>query len=547
MKTMLSLRRRGRSAAALTVAAAVTLAAGVAAAAPAEARPHRGYTKWSVILCKYKGTLAEPHSKDWYRDFLTTQGNFKGGNADYWRHISNGAITLDGSVVRGWYSMNKTVADHQAAGYSRWQRIQDCVNAAANAATPYHVPAGNRIVVITNKAVDSGAAGGRVLLDPGAQFQAFAAHEMGHGYGLEHSFSDDPTYQNAPWSQIGEYDDEWDLMSVQNAHMFATTRFGLGGPGLNGHNVDRMGWMPRNKITTVGAAGETTRTLTLTAVNKLGQTGWGLVRIPFDPSDLTRYYTVELRAKTAWDRGIPATGVLIHEVKNSGKNTWLLKSRGDRTPLTAISRNGVTVQTNWVNATTGQASVTITSNIAQRCLQGYVWREAGPGDLVCVLPSVRTANRIANDSASQRWVWGPYGPHTCIQGYVWREAFPGDDVCVTPEVRTATAYDNSQAAARRNPARFVYGPNTCKAGYVWREVDQKDYVCVAPSVRSRVKYDNSLASVRRQGYGAYGYYTCKQGFVWREAFPADKVCVYPSQRTQAKLDNAQANARLRWA
>jgi hypothetical protein len=338
---MLSLRRRGRSAAALTVAAAVTLAAGVAAAAPAEARPHRGYTKWSVILCKYKGTLAEPHSKDWYRDFLTTQGNFKGGNADYWRHISNGAITLDGSVVRGWYSMNKTVATTRRpatrAGsgsrtVSTQQRTRDAVPRAGRQPGRRHHQQGGRLR----------RAGGRVLLDPGAQFQAFAAHEMGHGYGLEHSFSDDPTYQNAPWSQIGEYDDEWDLMSVQNAHMFATTRFGLGGPGLNGHNVDRMGWMPRNKITTVGAAGETTRTLTLTAVNKLGQTGWGLVRIPFDPSDLTRYYTVELRAKTAWDRGIPATGVLIHEVKNSGKNTWLLKSRGDRTPLTAISRNGVT-------------------------------------------------------------------------------------------------------------------------------------------------------------------------------------------------------------
>jgi hypothetical protein len=31
---------------------------------------------------------------------------------------------------------------------------------------------------------------------------------------------------------------------------------------------------------------------------------------------------------------------------------------------------------------------------------------------------------------------------------VWREAHPGDHVCVTPETRAQTAADNRQAAAR---------------------------------------------------------------------------------------------------
>jgi hypothetical protein len=42
-----------------------------------------------------------------------------------------------------------------------------------------------------------------------------------------------------------------------------------------------------------------------------------------------------------------------------------------------------------------------------------------------------------------------YGPDTCLPGYVWREAFPGDHVCVTEETRAQAAYDNSQALARR--------------------------------------------------------------------------------------------------
>jgi hypothetical protein len=40
-------------------------------------------------------------------------------------------------------------------------------------------------------------------------------------------------------------------------------------------------------------------------------------------------------------------------------------------------------------------------------------------------------------------------PDTCLQGYVWREAVPGDHVCVTPETRAQAAEDNSLAASRR--------------------------------------------------------------------------------------------------
>jgi hypothetical protein len=46
-------------------------------------------------------------------------------------------------------------------------------------------------------------------------------------------------------------------------------------------------------------------------------------------------------------------------------------------------------------------------------------------------------------------VGGAYGPDTCIQGYVWREAIPGDHVCVTPEVRDQAAEDNRLADSRR--------------------------------------------------------------------------------------------------
>src|SRR5437899_8619973 len=69
---------------------------------------------------------------------------------------------------------------------------------------------------------------------------------------------------------------------------------------------------------------------------------------------------------------------------------------------------------------------------------------------------------------------------TCRSGYVWREAFPGDHVCVSPQTRTQAAQDNSQASARRQPGGGAYGQDTCLQGYVWRNAGPNDVVCVTP-------------------------------------------------------------------
>jgi hypothetical protein len=84
----------------------------------------------------------------------------------------------------------------------------------------------------------------------------------------------------------------------------------------------------------------------------------------------------------------------------------------------------------------------------------------------------------------------------CLPGYVWREAFSGDHVCVTPATRTQAAYDNSQSGARMEPGGGAYGPNTCRQGYVWRVARPSDLVCVTPATRDQTAYDNSQAKNR---------------------------------------------------
>ena len=95
------------------------------------------------------------------------------------------------------------------------------------------------------------------------------------------------------------------------------------------------------------------------------------------------------------------------------------------------------------------------------CLQGFVWRDAFSGDHVCVTPETRAQAAQDNQNADSRKACSQtsippvvasdctYGPDTCTQGFVWREAVPGDHVCVTPETRAQAAQDNQNADSRK--------------------------------------------------------------------------------------------------
>jgi hypothetical protein len=92
------------------------------------------------------------------------------------------------------------------------------------------------------------------------------------------------------------------------------------------------------------------------------------------------------------------------------------------------------------------------------CLNGFVWRDAAPGDHVCVTPDVRAQAADDNAHAAERSTeYGPFGPNTCMYGLVWRAAFVGDQVCVDPANRDQAIADNAQAAARRNDVRTALG------------------------------------------------------------------------------------------
>jgi hypothetical protein len=53
---------------------------------------------------------------------------------------------------------------------------------------------------------------------------------------------------------------------------------------------------------------------------------------------------------------------------------------------------------------------------------------------------------------------------TCKPGFVWREAYPGDFVCVEPNQRDQAAADNAAAGSRVNPGG-AYGPHPVSRGW----------------------------------------------------------------------------------
>jgi hypothetical protein len=83
---------------------------------------------------------------------------------------------------------------------------------------------------------------------------------------------------------------------------------------------------------------------------------------------------------------------------------------------------------------------------------------------------------------------------TCIAGFVWREAGPNDKVCVTPESRYLAALENNQAAARRNPD----GSDTCLSGYIRRDGFANDNVCVSSERRTVVAQENAAGPSRHR-------------------------------------------------
>ena len=94
------------------------------------------------------------------------------------------------------------------------------------------------------------------------------------------------------------------------------------------------------------------------------------------------------------------------------------------------------------------------------CNPAFDYRQADPQDFVCVSTASRAEIAVENDVAAQNRI--STSDNRCISGFVWRDAFDGDGVCVTPQARDRVHQENRQHQSR--VAECLYALPPTKAG-----------------------------------------------------------------------------------
>jgi hypothetical protein len=282
------------------------------------------FRKWLIIKCTVEDDATVPPGLDQTIGFFFTVAGVATGNMiDYYSDVSYGAVSFVGTSIVGWYPAPfKTTTT-----LKRRERALACANAIPDSEAndiPFEDYYG--IVMMTNRLVDGGACyDGQqslqikdksynlacVSFDPESLFITFAAHEMGHGLGMPHSFDNT---RDSCGGAPGEYCDKWDIMSALNVFTFTETNYvtprlghNTAGTGLDVPNLLQMGWVPDSRIATY-TIGAPDTTFTLNALSRPLGTAPLTVKIP----DFPFMFTVEYRQKDGWDAGIPADAVILH-------------------------------------------------------------------------------------------------------------------------------------------------------------------------------------------------------------------------------------------
>src|SRR4051812_3611208 len=263
----------------------------------------RGPQKIAILLCKFSSR--EPNPRAFYEDLFVKRGS--GGLNDYWIAASLGAINLDGSQVFGWKTLDTTNEAFQAAHPTHPEKVQ-----AAISAHDFDFKQFVGVVVIFD--VNVGAGGGTGATVPAGSVLAaqprdvqltWLAHETGHMFGLEHSFDHSPRKLRAD-HQEGEYFDRYDIMSAENVFEDSGHRFSPRGPLLNVANLDRMGWLPANRVwqpvTKNSSAGYEVNVVALEHP-----------QVPGFLAFKARGLFVEFRMLAGFDAGLPRPAVLLHQ------------------------------------------------------------------------------------------------------------------------------------------------------------------------------------------------------------------------------------------
>jgi hypothetical protein len=279
---------------------------------------------WAVLLCKFNDDDHEPYERLRYEEIFTSVGSGKNNLLDYFRDMSHGQLSLTGSQVFGWYTLNSSRADYTGSGLDwmgRMVLIGKARQAAFNAGVDLLPFFG--VVVCLNVETDSFMVNdtslyrwqpGVVCDDDGAnRFTSSLTTDwlsflMAWAYGLAPSRAEGST---------ADFMDPWDIMGgspYRAPHPNYTALDSSGqpvfriGPGLNAANMWSRNWLDETRVWDAGNSGAVNTVVQLRPLHRPELPGFLAIRF--------QDYFVEFRTKERWDAGIPAPTVLVHRFED---------------------------------------------------------------------------------------------------------------------------------------------------------------------------------------------------------------------------------------
>jgi hypothetical protein len=287
---------------------------------------------WAIILCKFNDVPTETRPPAYYSDLFT---QFMANSlCSYWHMATCGGIDISGSRVFGWLTMNHSSSDslpfqNMPGRATRFNWGVDAAGAAGIDLSPF-----KSTLVIQNFGSEHGDVGlNQVLIihqDPNLYECGFICHEMGHGFGLSHSFSANPDT---------EYGDAYDIMSWQTSVFAYIVNFegatGTAAAGLNAPNLMRLDAVPPGS-SWHPAQSDFSATVVLDPLNRPPAANRNFLVASVAPGPAfpvqtnASTFTAEFHQKTGLDQAIPEDAVVIHEIRPGNPSSFLQPTKLSR-------------------------------------------------------------------------------------------------------------------------------------------------------------------------------------------------------------------------
>lgn len=287
---------------------------------------------WAIILCRFKGAMPHPSEPDVEALFRRMFAPGSGGLVEYWRDVSLGNIDITGSKIFDWIEVD--ISRHHAGGHpgsippgpGRLGLTNAAIRAVL-AKDPHALDGFHSQISVYNENwssdvvpidqqfqgspfwIDGSAAGIKVNLTP-PHAADITAHEMAHGFGLQHDVNADATKY---------YDDPCCILSLRP--LFARDGWtSMFGPAVCLPHLVQNGWMYQQRMFTDNGnwlAARAGITLRLAQISDPGANAHLGAKLAMSRGADQWDYYLEYARPTAWNRGLDDDYVFIRRIRPS--------------------------------------------------------------------------------------------------------------------------------------------------------------------------------------------------------------------------------------